>query len=1379
MKKFTFLFLMLFGVIGFAQQPTLKGNGVDNPIHYNSQQKVKAVVKTGVQETSKADIKSLGENNPTVINAQRNRPLSGTLKAKSNAATDLNELGANNAPLLYMDANAREEILANEVYQANRPAGMASPLVTANSNPEADITPTAGATETFTPEVGDHFFDPGGPGGSSTGGDPGNYPNCGCDTQTTLEGVSEIDFQFFSVFATFDYLKIYDGTDATGVLLYDNGDGGANEGDITLAEMISSHGSSSFTADSGNFFFLFHASSVVDYGGWDVEIIAAGGGGGGIVYCTPEGTNSDRFIDNFSTTGGSENISNMGSGFSDDGYGDFYDTHSVTQEQGETVEFSVDIEGGTAGFRVWVDWNQDGEFDVVDEVAYSSSSYETNQTGSISVPGDALEGDTRMRIVSHWLSTSGDVDPCETGFTYGEFEDYKFTVTTGGGGGTGGPCATTAPSNAFENGKSFTKSSGRIVANDITVVDGEDMLLESITFTAFIGDVGSGVNADNVDVFIYEDDGSGAPGALLTSQTSMVPDSQTVIGNNFGYDAWSIELDITDVNLAGEEGADTTYWIGLSLEPTDGSNTFWEYSSAGVIGYGLAYDDGTGYTVEAENEGVYTFEGTCSSNGGGGTGGDVCSEENPNDFTFENGFNVSSASDYGTANDLTVAADEDFTLTNITASIFANDGITNIDVNYYDDASGLPGTIIGSETSVTIDSQTVIGSNFGIDVNEVELTVDPFVFNGQADAETTYWIELTVTDGGNTGSVFWVVTSSSSVGNPSAQFDGGWAVDDPLMDGVYIWEGECEPMGSGGDVCSEENPNDFTFENGFNVSSASDFGTANDLTVAADEDFTLTNITASIFANDGITNIDVTYYDDASGLPGTIIGSETSVTIDSQTVIGSNFGIDVNEVELTVDPFVFNGQADAETTYWIELTVTDGGNTGSVFWVVTSSSSVGNPSAQFDGGWAVDDPLMDGVYIWEGQCDPMGGTSDDDCGQGDDSNGFENGFNITGGGDFRNADDFMVSPDNTLNIKSIELNILAMEPITSLNVNFYEDDNGAPGSTVVETVSENVPYAQVQIGSAFGYNVYAVFVEVDLDFEGGSDGATYWMQPEAESAGAFWEVSSVGTLGEPIHTSELGGTWEVDPDGNQGVFKLHCDVATPPDSECMFDITSTVEPITRVIMSDVDNSSSPDSTEALEDFTDTVITVQSGASYDVALEGFTGGNWTNYFTVFLNTTPENDWSDYETYEIGFIENSTGNDGQQATNNITIPVDLADGDYLLRVVKNFNSSPLNPCSTYSFGQGEDYTLTVDGVIGTDDYALTSFNYYPNPTSDILNLNSGEKIESVSLYNVLGQRVIDTKVNATNYKVDVSGLSTGTYLMKVTINGQTGTYKVLKQ
>lgn len=146
---------------------------------------------------------------------------------------------------------------------------------------QAQLTPVAGQTESFDVSQGDFFYDPGGPGGSSTGGTPGNYPNCGCITVTTLNGATEIEFLFFSVFATFDWLRIYDGEDTSGPVLFDNNTGGANSGDITLADMIASNGSAIFTGTSGSLTFEFRSSTVVDYGGWEVEILAASGGGGG------------------------------------------------------------------------------------------------------------------------------------------------------------------------------------------------------------------------------------------------------------------------------------------------------------------------------------------------------------------------------------------------------------------------------------------------------------------------------------------------------------------------------------------------------------------------------------------------------------------------------------------------------------------------------------------------------------------------------------------------------------------------------------------------------------------------------------------------------------------------------------------------------------------------------------------------------------------------------------------------------------------------------------------------------------------------------------------------------------------------------------------
>ncbi len=184
-----------------------------------------------------------------------------------------------------------------------------------------------------------------------------------------------------------------------------------------------------------------------------------------------------------------------------------------------------------------------------------------------------------------------------------------------------------------------------------------------------------------------------------------------------------------------------------------------------------------------------------------------------------------------------------------------------------------------------------------------------------------------------------------------------------------------DPMGSCSTAdCGEENPNDFTFETGLNCTDASAFKNANDITIAANEKFTLEKITASFFSLAPISNINVNYYaDDTTGLPGTLIGQQASVNIVDQTIIGQKDGYDIYEVEMSVDPFPFVGQVGLPTTYWIELSVTTAIDSG-VFWVVTSSSMIGNPSALYENEWTYYFPDKDGVYKWEGTCEPLDGT---------------------------------------------------------------------------------------------------------------------------------------------------------------------------------------------------------------------------------------------------------------------------------------------------------------------------------------------------------------------------------------------------------------------
>jgi len=179
------------------------------------------------------------------------------------------------------------------------------------------------------------------------------------------------------------------------------------------------------------------------------------------------------------------------------------------------------------------------------------------------------------------------------------------------------PCSLTGLSNDFENGKSCTQNLGRIVAQDLVRENpggsGYFFYLELITLNAFIGVEGTGINAAFVDLYVYTDV-DGLPDTLITSELGFTPTSQTLIGANFGFDIWELELDIPDIMLEGDINADRmTYWIGLSIEASDGSNVFWENSTAFVINYGEAYDDGTGggFVVDETLEGVYVFLGDC------------------------------------------------------------------------------------------------------------------------------------------------------------------------------------------------------------------------------------------------------------------------------------------------------------------------------------------------------------------------------------------------------------------------------------------------------------------------------------------------------------------------------------------------------------------------------------------------------------------------------------------------------------------------------------------------------------------------------------------------------------------------------------------------
>ena len=140
-------------------------------------------------------------------------------------------------------------------------------------------------------------------------------------------------------------------------------------------------------------------------------------------YCVSTAGSPTDYISNFSTTGGIANITNS-SGYSATGYGNFVG-QVVSQQPYGTVNFSSTYVGGSFGFNIWIDWNNDFDFNDVGEKVYGSGNYFVANTGSFVVPASATVGNHRMRIRADYLDTN----PTACGsITYGETEDYTFTV---------------------------------------------------------------------------------------------------------------------------------------------------------------------------------------------------------------------------------------------------------------------------------------------------------------------------------------------------------------------------------------------------------------------------------------------------------------------------------------------------------------------------------------------------------------------------------------------------------------------------------------------------------------------------------------------------------------------------------------------------------------------------------------------------------------------------------------------------------------------------------------------------------------------------------------------------------------------------------------
>jgi len=82
-----------------------------------------------------------------------------------------------------------------------------------------------------------------------------------------------------------------------------------------------------------------------------------------------------------------------------------------------------------------------------------------------------------------------------------------------------------------------------------------------------------------------------------------------------------------------------------------------------------------------------------------------------------------------------------------------------------------------------------------------------------------------------------------------------------------------------------------------------------------------------------------------------------------------------------------------------------------------------------------------------------------------------------------------------------------------------------------------------------------------------------------------------------------------------------------------------------------------------------------------------------------------------------------------------------------------------------------------IIGVDDNLLSQVSLFPNPATDIVNIQLPNTVEmkSIAVYDVLGKVVVNS---ATNNQINVSQLNHGVYMVNIETNQGTVTKKIIK-
>ncbi|MBV6879832.1 T9SS type A sorting domain-containing protein [Epilithonimonas ginsengisoli] len=114
-----------------------------------------------------------------------------------------------------------------------------------------------------------------------------------------------------------------------------------------------------------------------------------------------------------------------------------------------------------------------------------------------------------------------------------------------------------------------------------------------------------------------------------------------------------------------------------------------------------------------------------------------------------------------------------------------------------------------------------------------------------------------------------------------------------------------------------------------------------------------------------------------------------------------------------------------------------------------------------------------------------------------------------------------------------------------------------------------------------------------------------------------------------------------------------------------------------------------------------------------------------------------------------------------------------------------TTPLVNNTTYYVSQNngqcesEVFAITVYNQLGFSDINKAEFTYYPNPVKDVLNIAGKSDVSKVEMFELSGKNILSQNAKAKNVQLNLSTFASGVYILKVTSDKTTETFKIIKK